>query len=1292
MRKNKFFNLYIHIAFIRLIILFAAFLFPSADILSEEYYIISSSQDCGELKNNLTTSNFLKSRGNQAIITWRCNGCELETAIQLKRTKTNVPDKILLDTLETVVVKCVSPYQTVMLDKFVSFKDLGLHKNEIENFPITLTFDSNGKPSVMYIGRPFQNETLAAPSIIRKAGNDVFFCRGEIHSFEASLPHGVSESEAYYRWYIDGVEMTGRNDRWFDTYSRTNWNDGEHIIACDVSIGPKGKRSPKGTYQIIQLPGSDCNFSIKAIPYWGADCESDYSSADFRYNEKKQWGSFVVSPIEDYAHFYMEVINKKILTSTITNDTNEEDFQLVQKSEVDNDYAFFLLPVNLKIHAKEPYMPKTVYFRIEGTNINFSMVPYINPKASITPDSISVCEHSFQKDSEQEFFMGNATGFDKDEYTCKWFYSEKIDGDYKLVSNGNDMKFYPSKVGYYKLLTSDGVFDAWSAPVRVGRQLNNCISVNVKSSSDVNYCCKNGNLLLVASPVGDEYSYQWKRGPISGIGLVDVKTATKSKMRASISKPGEAWFVMVTKNGESVLSNPFVIKEMPELPSSKKIEMAAYPETVCLGRSVELVAKFGNEKDKAKNDSLEYIFEWYKISGAFTEKVDSFYSNSFEIKHSDIINNKSEYFITIKGCDGILRSNKNIKVNVNPDEAACSSGIVYVKNNGNDHNDGMTWETAYASIDKAFQSAAEFKNINEYNDKKVTINIAAGTYLPLDKDENAYVVPDKTSILGGYIENPNSSNPKTLIRDPQSPANIKGNATILKANTNSQRFFLAKNVRDIQITGLKFDGESILKKSTLTGRAILIENSSVKIDSCTIIGFYADKNEALPISAIALMGQKEGQKDEVTINNTTFTANMGGSIGSCIAIQSDANVTINQSTFTNNTTQYYGGVAILSYNASPIVNIKNSTFFDNTCPEGLGYYGRSVLRMVGGHPTFNIYACTIADKFYKENGTLRIYNSILESAGKADVYENNYPKVPNFSDEQMNTKQDNLKFLSDFKGLENNKLQSAGGFTQVLVPTNKISIIGRAGKPVEQALTDQRGYQRNGIASTFGAYEEDWVAAIDTYSVECTNKETKASFISSVTGVNEVKYQWVNNYMDIEGGNGPTLSNVGIGTYWLEVTGLDKDGMDVYIRSNEIRISDICSEPGVYYVKTTENGGDDRNSGMTWNQPYATLEKAINAAKDYAKKVGETAPISIHIAAGSYAVTDQINDICKSAPDIKIYGSYPSDAKNEDTRLQKKDEEGNVFKTTINNDKLKKKNIKWGNIELIDVEVEKEKK
>lgn len=1268
---------------IRKAILFiATTLFITNSAIADDYfYTIASTQECGDLHQGIITGNLLKKNHGASTLEWNCNYCEVETEILLKRTATNHSNKILLDTLETFEIKCITPTDTFILNQYTSLKSMGIAKYMLIKYPITLTFDENDKPYALYIGETKKRIVPSAPTIIRKSGSDVFFCRGELHSFEASLPQGVPESEAYYRWYIDDIEMTGRNDRWFDTYSRTTWEDGEHYITCDVSIGKNGPRSKKGTYRIIQLPGSDCSFSIKAFPYWGADCVDDLSSSDFRYNEKSQWGSFVVSPIEDYVHYYMEVINKKILTSTITNDPHITDFQLVNKSEADVDYAFFLLPVNLKIHAKEPYMPRTVYFKIEGTNINFSMIPYITPTISVTPDSASVCERSFSDDTVEESLYCNATGFTDNEYSVSWFYSKTENGTYRLLKKQNDKKMTPKRVGYYKAFATDGVFDIWSKPIHVGKRSDNCISVMIKSANDEDFCCKNGTLKLSAFPMGENYRFQWYKGTVAGENMKKVENGTRREYKATISKPGEAYFVLVMKNGEAVMSDPFVVKERPSI-SNSKLEIASFPTTVCPGRSVDLVATLGDGKQR--KDNLEYLFEWHRVSNGKNEVIAEISSSILSVEHSEIVKNENEFYVVVKGCDGSIKSEKNAVVHLNKDEKICSSGNFYVKTSGNDRQDGSNWEKAYASISKAVKAANEFRQIPAYMGKEIKIHVAAGTYLPKDdQSPNAYEIPSHTTIFGGYAEAPSDhDNIFNGGRKPYSPTHPDANATILKSSSGDQRIFSVKNSDDVKLIGLKLDGESVLKKANIGGRALLIENSEVSIDSCTITGFHAEKLSEKPMTAISLLRCNEHRKNLVNITNTSFTSNSGGQIGSCVGIESEGEINIKNCTFSNNNTQYYGGVAVLSYNASPTVNIYNSTFLDNTCPEGFGYHGRSVLRMVGANPRFNIYSCTISDQFYKEDGSLKIYNSIVECAGKADVYENNFPNVSEFSEASMNSRLSNLKFLSNFKGYGMNKLQKTDGFTMVMIPTNKIGIIGKAGAPNPKALTDQRGHVRNNLSCTFGAYEEDFTA-IKTTDYQCKNGETKASFTSDVCGLTEVKFQWVNNYMDIEGANRKELNQVGLGTYWLEATGENNEGRKVMIKSNEIRISDICTEPGVFYVKGKDNGGDDKNTGMTWNQPFETLEAAIEAANAFVQK-NKGKSSTIYVAAGHFTPSEKINSLCAAANKVSIYGSFPEDAVKGDKALQMKNDT-ETFKTKVSQKKTK---IKWGKITVADIFLE----
>ena len=49
----------------------------------------------------------------------------------------------------------------------------------------------------------------------------------------------------------------------------------------------------------------------------------------------------------------------------------------------------------------------------------------------------------------------------------------------------------------------------------------------------------------------------------------------------------------------------------------------------------------------------------------------------------------------------------------------------------------------------------------------------------------------------------------------------------------------------------------------------------------------------------------------------------------------------------------------------------------------------------------------------------------------------------------------------------------------------------------------------------------------------CPSKSTIATLVSDVTGLSDVKYQWVNNYSDVDNGNDYNLIEVGLGPYWL---------------------------------------------------------------------------------------------------------------------------------------------------------------
>ena len=79
----------------------------------------------------------------------------------------------------------------------------------------------------------------------------------------------------------------------------------------------------------------------------------------------------------------------------------------------------------------------------------------------------------------------------------------------------------------------------------------------------------------------------------------------------------------------------------------------------------------------------------------------------------------------------------------------------------------------------------------------------------------------------------------------------------------------------------------------------------------------------------------------------------------------------------------------------------------------------------------------------------------------------------------------------------------------------------------------------------------------------------------------------------------------------------------------------------VYYVRTPGEGGSDANSGLSWDDAFATIRKAVEAASRTEVIDGEKA--QVWVAAGNYA-QDPINgsDNCFEIVEaVNVYGAFP---------------------------------------------------
>ena len=83
----------------------------------------------------------------------------------------------------------------------------------------------------------------------------------------------------------------------------------------------------------------------------------------------------------------------------------------------------------------------------------------------------------------------------------------------------------------------------------------------------------------------------------------------------------------------------------------------------------------------------------------------------------------------------------------------------------------------------------------------------------------------------------------------------------------------------------------------------------------------------------------------------------------------------------------------------------------------------------------------------------------------------------------------------------------------------------------------------------------------------------------------------------------------------------------------------------VFYVRTTENGGNDSNDGKSWIRAFATVQKALSAAESAVNSLSSTDPnIEVWVAAGTYASAKQ-NSRDESVYIIRdrvdVYGAFP---------------------------------------------------
>lgn len=124
--------------------------------------------------------------------------------------------------------------------------------------------------------------------------------------------------------------------------------------------------------------------------------------------------------------------------------------------------------------------------------------------------------------------------------------------------------------------------------------------------------------------------------------------------------------------------------------------------------------------------------------------------------------------------------------------------------------------------------------------------------------------------------------------------------------------------------------------------------------------------------------------------------------------------------------------------------------------------------------------------------------------------------------------------------------------------------------------------------------------------------------------------------------------------------GLTTTGLDADIAGNSRDLggvpdlgafeADLPKSGAVYYVRTTADGGNDNNNGLSWNTAFATIRKAVNTAKN--KTLANGTHPQVWVAAGTYrqdptyvSGTTTTSPNCFVIEDgVNVYGAFPNKA------------------------------------------------
>ncbi|HOB71401.1 MAG TPA: hypothetical protein PKM18_06415, partial [bacterium] len=286
----------------------------------------------------------------------------------------------------------------------------------------------------------------------------------------------------------------------------------------------------------------------------------------------------------------------------------------------------------------------------------------------------------------------------------------------------------------------------------------------------------------------------------------------------------------------------------------------------------------------------------------------------------------------------------------------CSQCVRFVKESGVKTPDGLTWHTAYSTIQEAVDSANDAVLIESNGIDECEIWVAQGTYV-IPATIKIY---SNISILGGFAGEGDKRDNDPLLTVLDGSVNKMDNIIDATGASNvvirSLKFFgnvnngtgdnyagalYVSQASNFVINSVIFDSNGAVGASADNGYegrggAVAVIESDVTFSDCEFKGNNAQNGErpgGLSTNASAYGGAVFVYLGNVTFSNSTFFSNTvtkrenGTASGGAIFAYAPASLTISGCTFEGNTTQNWGGaVRIEGGNAV----FSNNSFNSNT--------------------------------------------------------------------------------------------------------------------------------------------------------------------------------------------------------------------------------------------------------------------------------------------------------------------------------------------------------------------------